>query len=124
MRFHRYLSVLVAPAMIFFAVSGAWQAFRFQESKKDGSYTAPAALETLSYVHKAERLSKSSGNLFRFGQLLLATLFVVTAVAGLTMAVKLTRPSWLAWLLIVAGVLLPTLLAIATRGAPAVPGPH
>jgi hypothetical protein len=28
MRWHRYLSCFVAPAMIFFAISGAWQAFR------------------------------------------------------------------------------------------------
>ena len=42
LRIHLYLSCFVAPAMLFFAVSGAWQAFRFQERKKDGSYRAPS----------------------------------------------------------------------------------
>jgi len=29
LRIHRYLSCFVAPAMLFFAVSGAWQAALF-----------------------------------------------------------------------------------------------
>lgn len=116
MRTHRYLSALVAPAMIFFAVSGAWQAFRFQETRKDGSYTAPEVLKRLSVVHKAERLSKTSGNVFRAGQVLLAVLFVATALVGIVMSIRVTRPVWVAWALLAVGVLLPALLAIATRG--------
>ena len=42
MRIHLFLSCLVAPAMIFFAVSGAWQAYRFQQTRKDGSYVVIA----------------------------------------------------------------------------------
>jgi hypothetical protein len=38
LRVHRYLSCFVAPVMLFFAISGAWQAFRLQETRKDGSY--------------------------------------------------------------------------------------
>lgn len=111
-RTHRYLSALVAPAMIFFAVSGAWQAFRLHESRKDGSYQAPAALARLSEVHKAEHLSKTTGDLLRGGEVLLAALFVTTALVGITMALKVTRPVWLAWLLLAAGVAIPVALAL------------
>lgn len=116
MRIHRYLSCFVAPAMLFFAVSGAWQAFRLHESRKDGSYQAPALLERLSEVHMAEQLSKTTGNWFRGGQLVLAAAFVATAVIGLVMAFRVTRSKWLVWMCLTAGVTLPVLLALASRG--------
>lgn len=115
MRFHRYLSCFVAPAMLFFAVSGAWQAFRFQETRKGGSYVAPVVLEQLSYVHKAEKLGGPGATAFRFGQLLLAAAFASTAIAGLMMAARLTRPPWLPWALVAAGIVLPGLLAWSAR---------
>lgn len=120
MQFHRYLSCFLAPAMLFFAVSGAWQAFRFQETRKDGSYVAPVVLEELSYLHKAERLRGPGAGLFRFGQLLLAVAFASSAIAGLMMAARTSRPSWLPWALVAAGVVLPALLSWSARvgGAP------
>jgi hypothetical protein len=113
MRIHRYLSCFVAPAMLFFAISGAWQAFRLQETKKDGSYTAPAVLQRLSEVHKAEHLSRATGGLFRAGQLVLSVAFVATAVIGLVMAFRIARPAWIVWLCVAAGVVVPLLLTLA-----------
>ena len=115
-RIHRYLSCFVAPAMLFFAVSGAWQAFRLQESRKDCSYTAPALLSRLSNVHKAERLAGRYADCFRYGQLALAAAFVATALIGILMALRVTRPVWLAWLCLAAGVAIPMLLVLAARG--------
>jgi hypothetical protein len=115
MRIHRYLSCLVAPAMVFFAVSGAWQAFRLQDSRKDGSYTAPVALQQLSNVHKAERLSGPAAPWFRVGQLSLATAFVLTAVLGVVMALRIARPVWTVWACLACGAVLPVLLALAVR---------
>jgi hypothetical protein len=115
MRCHRYLSCFIAPAMIFFAVSGAWQAFRLHEDRKDGSYQAPAALSVLSQAHKAEQLDKGAAVWFRIGELVLAAVFVTTAVLGLVMAFRLTRPAWRVWVLLAAGIALPVLLAWATR---------
>jgi hypothetical protein len=115
MLIHRYLSCFVAPAMLFFAVSGAWQAYRFQESRKDGSYTAPEILETLSHVHKAEQLSDGAKPWFRAGQLLLALAFVSTALIGVVMALRITRPAWKIWVWLAAGTILPIVLALAAR---------
>jgi len=115
MRIHRYLSCLVAPAMVFFAVSGAWQAFRLQDTRKDGSYTAPVPLQQLSYVHKAERLSTAAAPWFRMGQLTLAAAFVLTAVLGVVMALRIARPVWPVWACLAGGILLPVLLALAAR---------
>jgi hypothetical protein len=102
--------------MLFFAISGAWQAFRLHEDRKDGSYKAPVLLEQLSDLHKAERLSGTSGRLFKVGQLLLASAFVLTAMLGVLMALRVARPVWPVWLTLAAGVLLPVLLALAVAG--------
>ena len=115
MRLHRYLSCIVAPAMLFFAVSGAWQAFRLHENRKDGSYRAPLALQQLSEVHKAERLSGAAANWFRAFEVTLAATFITTAILGIVMAFRLTRPVWLVWVCLVAGAAIPVLVALAAR---------
>lgn len=115
MRVHRYLSCFLAPAMLFFAISGAWQAFRLQESKKDGSYVAPALIAELSRVHKAEKLQGAAATWFRIGQLVVAAAFCSTALIGIAMAFRMTRPVWLVWLCLLAGALLPALLALQAR---------
>jgi hypothetical protein len=116
MRIHRYLSCFVAPVMLFFAISGAWQAFRLHETRKDGSYTAPAALARLSDIHKAEDLKGTRGTIFEVGQVLLAAAFAVTAVIGIVMAFRIARPVWLVWLTLAAGVVVPVLLALPAEG--------
>jgi len=116
MRTHRYLSCFIAPAMIFFAVSGAWQSFRLHESRKDGSYTAPASLSVLSEAHKAEKLSKTSGLWLKAGEVAIASAFVVTAILGIIMGVRLSgEKKWAVWALLLAGTLFPILIAVATR---------
>ncbi|HTQ79977.1 MAG TPA: hypothetical protein VMM92_08275 [Thermoanaerobaculia bacterium] len=118
MRIHRYLSCFVAPAMLFFAISGAWQAFRLHEDERQGSYRAPRALAVLSDVHKAEHLQGLPGTWWRIGQLAFAAGFVATAGIGLYMAFRLARPNWLVWVWLLAGILLPTFLAVASHSQP------
>ncbi len=116
MRAHRYLSCFIAPAMIFFAVSGAWQAFRLHEDRKDGSYKAPVAMSILSEAHKAEKLSKTTGIWLKAGEVAIASTFVVTGVLGLIMGVRLAgEKRWAVWSLLAAGTLFPILLAVAAR---------
>ena len=111
MRWHRYLSLSVAPAMLFFAISGAWQTFRLHESRKDGSYHAPVVLESLSRLHKAEELKGSIGNVFRVGELVIALVFASTAVLGIYMGFKLGKHGRAPWVAVAAGILVPFLLA-------------
>ena len=115
-RVHRYVSCFIAPAMLFFAVSGAWQAFRLQQSRKDGSYVAPRPLALLSDIHKAERLSGTRGTLFRTGQAVLSAAFVATAILGLVMGFRLSRPRWPFWLCLLAGIVVPIVLAAIRSG--------
>jgi hypothetical protein len=47
---HNYIGILIAPSVIFFALTGALQIFSLHESH--GSYTPPALIEKLSSMHK------------------------------------------------------------------------
>lgn len=111
MRLHRYLSCVAAPAMIFFAITGAWQAFRLNDSAKDGSYTAPALIKKLSALHKADHLSGTAGFLLKSGFVFVSVIFLATAVIGIVMAFKVTKPAWRVWACLIAGVVIPMLLA-------------
>jgi hypothetical protein len=49
-RWHAYLGLLIAPSVLFFALTGALQLFGLHESR--GSYKPPALIEKLGSVHK------------------------------------------------------------------------
>jgi hypothetical protein len=49
-KWHGYIGMLIAPSVMFFALTGAVQLFGLHEAH--GSYHPPALLESLSAVHK------------------------------------------------------------------------
>jgi hypothetical protein len=52
---HAYLSVFVAPTILFFAFTGALQLFSLHEAH--GDYQPPALIEKLASVHKDQRFA-------------------------------------------------------------------
>jgi hypothetical protein len=57
-RYHLYLGVFFAPAIFFFALSGALQTFRLQEEKGYGG-TPPGWIVWMASVHKDSSLPKA-----------------------------------------------------------------
>jgi hypothetical protein len=57
-RYHFYVGVFFAPAIFFFALSGALQTFRLQEEKGYGG-TPPGWIVWMASVHKDSRLPKA-----------------------------------------------------------------
>ena len=110
LRLHRYSGLITAPLILFFAISGIWQVFRLHESRKDGSYTAPASLQAASDFHKAEDLKKPRALPFKWVISIAAGILIIGTLLGLTAAFRLTRPMWLAVLLLLIGTALPLLL--------------
>ena len=110
MRLHRYAGLLTAPLILFFAVSGIWQVFRLNDSKKDGSYKAPQAIQEMSDFHKAEHLNKPKALPFKWAVSISAGILILGTLLGLTAAFRLTRPPWLAAVLLLIGTALPLLL--------------
>jgi hypothetical protein len=51
---HLYLGVLSAPALLFFAFTGALQTFSLHETTRGSSYKPPAWAVTLAQIHKKQ----------------------------------------------------------------------
>jgi hypothetical protein len=52
---HLYLGMLIAPSLLMFAASGAFQIYRLNDAKP--GYTPPAVIKTLGELHKNQRLA-------------------------------------------------------------------
>jgi len=107
---------VLAPLLLFFAVSGAWQVLDLHETFKDGSYKAPPALQRLSRVHKAKGFEGTPRLVYRVAVIGMAAAFVVAGGIGIVLAFKLTRPRWLAGVCLLGGLGL--LLYILNAGEP------
>src|SRR5277367_6994835 len=53
-KLHLYLGVFTAPALIFFAFTGAMQTFSLHETTQGSSYKPPAWIATLAQIHKKQ----------------------------------------------------------------------
>lgn len=51
---HLYLGVFIAPAILFFAVTGALQTFSLHEATRGSSYKPPAWAVMLAQIHKKQ----------------------------------------------------------------------
>ena len=51
---HLYVSMLFAPSLLFFAVTGALQLFDLHETKPGRSFEPPEVLQELGMVHKKQ----------------------------------------------------------------------
>jgi len=134
---HSYIGILIAPSVIFFALTGALQIFNLHESH--GSYTPPALIEKLSSMHKdqvfeqkhhEQEVEAESKNDQQppppeeqqgptLGTMLLKWFFLFVALAltsstGLGVWIGLTRiqQKRTGWWLLVVGVVLPIALFV------------
>lgn len=53
---HLYLGVFIAPALLFFAFTGALQTFSFHETTRGSSYKPPTWIVTLAQIHKKQTI--------------------------------------------------------------------
>ena len=115
---HLYLGSLFGPLLVVFAVSGAWQVFRFNDAKKDGSYKPPAIITTFSDIHKDSVLPgvpRRRAKGMQFFALGAAAGLTLTTILGIVMAYRLSRRPVLVTLLLVTGVAAPVALLLLAR---------
>ena len=117
---HLYLGSLFGPLLIVFAVSGAWQVFRFNDAKKDGSYKPARAITLFTDIHKDQALPgvsrrKRESAAMRWFSLGASTGLVLTTILGILMAYRLSRRPALVTVLLLAGVALPAALLLLAR---------
>jgi hypothetical protein len=53
---HLYMGVFLAPAILFFAMTGALQTFSLQSPSKDGAYVPSHLVQQLAQLHKNQTL--------------------------------------------------------------------
>jgi hypothetical protein len=53
---HLYLGIFIAPAILFFAFTGALQTFSLHENAKDGSYKPSRWIVILAQIHKKQTM--------------------------------------------------------------------
>jgi hypothetical protein len=129
---HIYLSFLVAPCLLFFAITGAFQTFRVPDEK-----TAPVLLQKLARVHRDDVFAlkpppppKAEGarakaakpaaapkphtplatTLVKWYFVAMSILMVTTTLIGLWMGLAYSRDRKILWLLLLAGAAVPALL--------------
>jgi len=51
---HLYIGTFIAPALLFFAFTGALQTFSLHETTQGSSYKPPAWIATLAQIHKKQ----------------------------------------------------------------------
>ena len=129
---HVYVSVFVAPSLIFFALTGALQTFRIPDEK-----TAPVLIQKLARVHKDDvfalkparpkrpegagpaqarppapekAASKLSTEVLKWFFAVVSVAIATSAALGLWMALAYHRRKGLLWVLFVAGAAAPVLI--------------
>jgi len=130
-RWHSYIGLFIAPSVLFFALTGAVQLYNLHEAH--GAYQPPAILEKMSSVHKdqvfgADHHEPDAGNppppaaadadkpslptvLLKAFFLAIAVGLSISTAFGLWMGLTQSRQPRLSWLLVIAGTLIPVLLA-------------
>jgi hypothetical protein len=133
-RYHLYIGMFLAPAIIFFSLSGALQTFRLQEEKGWGG-TPPTWIVWLASIHKDDRLPqpktagpddhvkpaakpaaktpqkpKSSALPFKIFAALLSIGLILSAVLGIVIALNNRATRRVSTIMLVAGVVVPILL--------------
>lgn len=113
---HLYLGCIFTPLIVYFAFSGAWQVFRFNDIPKDEPPTLIRSfLHNLSMPHTNSTLPGLSpktdySTLFSFFTLLMAVGMILTAGIGVALALKFGRSRKLIVLCLGFGLAVPILL--------------
>lgn len=111
---HFYLGVFFAPLIILFALSGALQTFRLQESPKGSTYAPPAWIVKLADIHKDQRASHEQGShrsiSLQWFVVLMSAGLIGTSFLGIYMAFKYNREKRLVFGLMILGFVIPIVL--------------
>lgn len=116
-RVHLYLGSLFAPVLLLFAASGAWQIYRLNDARKDGSYTPPSIVKVLSSVHKNQTLEKETPRKTALKAFVFAACLalITTTLLGILMAYRFAPRPAVVTACLLAGIAVPFVLLLLSR---------
>jgi hypothetical protein len=120
-RLHLYLGCFFAPMLLFFVATGGFQTLYPDRRKVPGE--ADAIMERLQLVHTKSLLPSSSAagystGPFRFLVVVMAAALIATVILGIVLAIRLSRPKWLVWIVLAFGALVPVALLLLGQRHP------
>jgi hypothetical protein len=111
---HFYLGVFFAPLIILFALSGALQTFRLQESPKGSTYAPPAWIVKLADIHKDQKAAQGPGTRrslpLQWFVVVMSAGLITTSLLGIYMAFKYNRDKRVLFGMIILGLVIPLAL--------------
>jgi hypothetical protein len=120
---HLYLGLLLAPSILFFALSGVMQIFHLHEADPGETVQPPRWIATMAAVHKDQNTEVHEKALrpappepekrnlaLKWYFAFVGTGLIVSTILGIIMAFKYNRDRRLIWGLLLAGIALPLLL--------------
>ena len=116
-RVHLYLGSLFAPVLLLFTASGAWQVYRLNDAKKDGSYTPPSIVKVLSSVHKNQTIQKETPQKTALKAFVFAACLalITTTLLGIRMAYRFAPSPAVVTACLLAGSAIPFVLLLLSR---------
>jgi hypothetical protein len=138
---HRYLGLFFAPAIMFFAFTGALQTFGWHETSRGSDYAPPAWLVQMAQLHKKQTLSvpaakskqtkapadsptaapkkdtegagaKLALKCFVFA---MSLALMLTTILGVVMALRYGGKPRIVWMVVTLGTLFPIAVVLITR---------
>ncbi len=108
------MGIFFAPLIIVFALSGALQTFRLQESPKGSSYAPPAWIVKLADIHKDQRAAHEPGRRrslpMQWFVVVMSVGLISTSLLGIYMAFKYRYDKRMVTALIILGTVIPLAL--------------
>ena len=138
---HRYLGLFFAPAIVFFALTGALQTFGWHEASKESGYTPPDWLVQMAQLHKKQTLSvpaakgkpartpadlpastpkkgsEGAGTKFALKcfVFMMSLALTLTTILGVLMALRYGGEPRTVWMVVALGTLFPIAVVLLTR---------
>jgi len=136
-QFHLWLGTFFAPAILFFAFTGALQTFSLHEGRPGEPYQPPQWIVKLAQIHKKQNMvtrppgpprakqsprkdeapaqprpNPASTLILKWFVFLMSLGLISTTALGIYMAFQFTRDARVIWALLAAGTILPTAILI------------
>lgn len=111
-RVHTYLGCFFAPLLLFFVLTGWYQAVMHNRQKgtgEPGDWKARLSSVHVDQIYPATSASAYSPTLFRGLVVMMAVALIITLALGVTLAIRFTPKKWTVWLSLTLGFFVPVL---------------
>jgi hypothetical protein len=111
-RLHTYLGCFFAPLLLFFVLTGWYQAVMHNRQKgtgEPGDWKARLTSVHVDQIYPADSASAYSPVLFRGLVVAMAIALIITLALGIVLAVRFSPKKWAVWFSLASGVVVPVL---------------